>query len=896
MARFKKFLEKWFMYKGALSVLLAVLSVTMLPRALKALFMSAVQNELPVFVTGLCDAAVFVAAAVFLFLASFSFEERRGYVDLREKETSADLKGNMRNPTITFALCGISLVWILLFETVRNFLYDKQAVALVFELSHTNFFVRFLPRALSSLAVSLGAAFFLSLFIVATGQSACKGAGDPAPAVIKQVFRTLLGGIPRILLLFAAIFASRVIFRFGLAGIIALGAKDVSVISYLTRVLLLSFPVVLLMLPAFSCVKGLCERAFGEAKTEETSKTGFKATPVLLAAGILPSVAVLIILIIGNISRVKPSDYAVDGTFLYADSAAHREYLEDYVGAVRDLDKMDAVAESYLAYIDGRGQRLDELLDQMPDVEQIFVLKLYNDAREEGDIEEIRSALMDRLNDDPDSLYWYHIYLELVPRSGGDEARKYIIERLITSEKYRIDVKTPFDFKKKDEDRIREGLDDEALAKVREKFIPAKLKVLILDSRSKYDKDYDLAVDEAFKTAEKYSDNPDVQLFAIQIGTEAYGEYRLNVRGRGLLESTGKGVCEAALRYDKIKTKEIEENKDLTEEEKKESLEDVKLYVANCMFDLRRIDDAENYLAEAVKTVDSRLLKDMLITAALTNIHPEKAKPLIEEALAADPGSYIYRMEAALCYYRTREIEKSLENAVKLAEIAGEKGADPKAGAALMSIVDTYVNGDHSLPATGTVDDTITGDADVNYADKRSYKLYRHLTDEQKEIVEGSRLLSALLDYEDYYSNTWPRREEDRKEFREKTEGLEGLVAQYPDLSAGYYILAKLYGLYSAEHVDGIGDLLDYNKAENNYLKCLAIDPDQPIVWYTLSGLYEHIGEYRNCYLSAKKAVDLAIYGPYGIHMGDAYYGYGLVPHAIFVMEQFSSYADDAEQ
>ena len=67
------------MYKGALSVLLAVLSVILLPRALKALFLSAVQNELPVFITGLCDAAGFVAAAVFLLLSSFSFEERRDF-------------------------------------------------------------------------------------------------------------------------------------------------------------------------------------------------------------------------------------------------------------------------------------------------------------------------------------------------------------------------------------------------------------------------------------------------------------------------------------------------------------------------------------------------------------------------------------------------------------------------------------------------------------------------------------------------------------------------------------------------------------------------------------------------------------------------------------------------
>ena len=631
-------------------------------------------------------------------------------------------------------------------------------------------------------------------------------------------------------------FLCRVIYLMAIAGIVQNAGTNLSIMAWLTKVFLLACVIVLVLAPSFRKL------------TESAGKTEVQTQP-----------------------------------------AAQN-------GSLQSTAQVDVsqTAAAWLAYLDDDLETLTQLSEKMPDVDQIFILKLYQQANSENEknSDAVRDQLMDKLNENPDSTYWYHIYLELVPAKSGDPVREYILNRLITSENFVKGIVTPADMTKEDEKRIEDGLDEATLLEVRERFVTSSLKVELLDARSKYQRDYDEALAGIFAMAEQYADDPELDLYPVNARGDSYEDFRYDVRARTFLEENGQNVAEAAKRYDRIRMEEIEQDEDLTDEEKTLSLIDLKFYVANTMFECRQINETQKYLEEALKTVDSDLLSDLLLTTALINLYYDTARPILEKKLMQEPDSYSYEMEGALFYYRTREIEKSLECAVKLAEIAGKEDAEAESGAALMAIVDTYVYGDHSLTDQKVPDGTIGLDRETNYSSQRGKTIYTTFTKEQKEIVQKSDLLSELLEYEYFYSRSGSslQREVDRDAYLETLDKLEKLIAKYPKVSAGYYILAKLYGVYSYERMKYAPEVLNLERAEELYLKCLEIDENQPVVWYTLSGLYDHIEEYEKCYQCCEKAVELTAYGPFGIHMGDAYYGYGVVPHALYQMGLLQRY------
>lgn len=571
----------------------AVLSLTMLPRVLRALWMIQKQAELSDFQVGLSMVIGYAAAAICAYLAAVS-------KTATDKRNAVEGNPGFHLPQFNVAnipACLVWALWICLLEVTRNDLFDTKAIFLKFELTHESFLVAYLPRAAAGILYGIVFSVLLFCFLRRAEQSPelmqspdeARSSGNTQspeqspeklqssgnaqiPGAIKPSAQNKKGVIPGIIkayaqavwknrlsvLLFALFFfLCRVIYLVAVAGIVQNAGTNLSVMAWLTKVFLLACVIVLVLAPSF---RKLTESA-GEAEvqTQPAAQNGSSQSTVqtdvlqtaavkskstlnpqklifLLVAGVVPVVFLCVLTFAGKGEKTPNSVYAVDGVMLYADSAAAREIFEDYMGAMRDLDKMDATAEAWLAYLDEDLETLTQLSEKMPDVDQIFILKLYQQAngKNKKNSDAVRDQLMDKLNENPDSTYWYHIYLELVPAKAG--------------------------------------------------------------------------------------------------------------------------------------------------------------------------------------------------------------------------------------------------------------------------------------------------------------------------------------------------------------------IAKYPKVSAAYYILAKLYGVYSYESMKYAPDVLNLKRAEELYLKCLEIDENQPVVWYTLSGLYDHIEEYEKCYQCCEKAIELTAYGPFGIHMGDAYYGYGVVPHALYQMGLLQMY------
>ena len=912
MKKIEKFAQKCYesyFHAGSGWFLGAILSLTMLPRVLRALWMIQKQAELSDFQVGLSTVIGYAAAAICAYFTASA-------TTIVKKDAMQEIKPVAKRKRLKYLLpiLGTYGFWILFEEAFRNFL-GRQIFLEKFELIYEGSFIAVLPRVTLMFLLDVILAIFLMLFLKRSSEEA---SAQEMPAVMfpfKDMLHTAWKNLLPELVFALSFFVSKLVYNLLFMSFIRGFGKSGTVVSYLTKLLLLALLVFLIMAPSFSWMRGKALSGIAQASAmagtaEKTAEEASANTDAhsrmsaewqkkvlpLLAGAVVPIVLLILLKVVGRVQEPAGSDYVLNDIAYYTDSARAREYQEDYIGILRDLDRLDALTAGWRAYLNEDTETIESLADGIPGTEQLEILLLYAQAKDKQTIGVVQEKLLDNLYRDPDDLRWYFMYLQLIPKDGkglekkeaksNAEIRSVIVNKLVAADYYRHENVTPYDLTQKDETRIAEKLSDETLAMVREQFLTAQMKAKVLEIKDGYETNYYKRVNEMLEFADENPENFAVQEETINIVEEAYGKYREEVNWQSKSKYLSEDIIEPAKRYGEILENYLETRTELTEEEKNLLLAESKYEVASVLYRCRQLEELQEYLTDAVKSVDSELLTDFLMLAALYNKDYATARPILEANLKNHPEEMRFVSLMALMSYREGNIDQSLQYAIKLADMAVAEDADPTAGFELLAMVDTYVYGDHTLKSTG------------EEAKQRGKKIYPYkLTEEQKEMLAGSELVSTLVECEYTYwqGGNLLARAETRPQYREAQEKLEALIQKYPKLSTPYYILGRLYGNYSeGERYDD--SCIDLEKAEELYRACLAIDEKQPVVWFTLGALYDHIKRYEECYQCNEMVLELGTYGHYGIYMGDDNYGYGLYPHAKSTMDRVKSYLENHRQ
>ena len=855
------------------------ISLIVLPRILKALWMSAQQAELASWQIGGCALISYIAGAVCAFFA-----------------VQVAVKGTVRNTVIavlTFCL------WFGLLETVKMFLNGRVFLS-EYEFVETmagNTVWAYAPRAACVLVVDILQAVCVLWLLIQ--------AADAGQRTVKEKVRAIGAGWLTVLCFAVSYFLTKYIYIWLLAEYVQGFGKSRTVVTYLTKVMLLAALAGLAMFPSFLFMlrkvrKMIPTTGSDAAQTQGVAKGtaagGDKAgglfknrlvTAVVFAA--IPVVGIVTLKIVGSSLEYDNSEYVLNDIVWSLDDMEYRNLYNDYYGILRDLNNLEAVVDGWKAYINEDTETLEKLRNEYPDLGQVEILLDYAQAADGDNLDDIQRRILDLLNETPDAANLNFAYLRLIPKDmdangaakfDDDEVRSYIVNRLIAADYYRHENVTPYDLSEKDLERIEDSLDGDIVTIARERYMNAQMKAELLETNELLGKGYDDGVFKMLQYAEENPDNFAVQKTAIEMAVSAYAGYRKDVRTSS--KNLGEEVVEPAKRFDELSEKFLEYADGLSDDEKNAIREAVKIDIATLLYECRQLDSMEEYLKEAVRKVDSQQLSDFLMLAAIYNRDYETARPLLDANLKEYPDEMGFVSLQAILSYREGNIDQSLEAAVKLAELAVREDADPKAGAELLAIVDTYVCGDHTLQNGG---DTRELRGRRIYPDK--------LTEEQKQIIAKSELLSTLLASEDIYERggTILATPQWRDQYGDAEQKLEAIVAKYPKLSATYYILGKFYGNYSDGDRYDTG-FINLDKAEAMYKKCLEIDDQQPVVWFTLGGFYDHVGKYEESYQCNEIVMELTAYGHYGIFMGDDNYGYGIVPHAEVTLDALRQRAE----
>ena len=878
------------------------ISLIVLPRILKALWMTAQQTELAAWQIGGCTLISYITAALCVLFAMRSVT-----------------KGTL-GETAT-AVLQLS-IWLWLLETVKEFLNQRTFLANheFVERVVGRTYLAYAPRAACLLLLDILQAICIVWFLL-QASGAAKRMGTKGRA------RTVCANWLAVLLFACSYFLVKLVYIRLLTEYVQGFGKSRTVVAYLTKVMLLAVLVGLAMAPSFlfllrkimhltsSNEAGAASQAPPKKEVVEDSTQPSKgaANPngsgtvsgkpwnrklvMSLVIVLIPLALIITLKIVDNSLKRNNSDYVLNDIALFFEDAEYRDTYEDYIGILRDIDYIDAVVQGWKAYIEGDEETLEQLRRDYSELEQVEVLLDYMQAEDEKNLEDIQRRLLDKLYDTPNSAPLHWAYLELIPKDmdedssseySDDEIRSYIVTKLVAADYYRNETVTPFSLSEKDLDRIAEGLKGDVVKIAKESFITAQMRAELLESRGKYGSDYDKCVMKMIEYAAANPDNLSAQGAAVSMAVNAYAEYRQNVKTTS--KTIGEELLAPAKQYDALVEKLLASTDEYTVEEKNEILEFTKMDVAAVMYECRQLEELQSFLEDAVKKVDSEQLSDFLMLAAIYNRDYATARPLLDANLAKYPDEMCFVSLQAILSYREDNYTQSLEAAVKLAELAVRDDAEPEAGAELLAIVDTYVYGDHSLQAY--VSEEMTR--------RRGLTIYPNkLTEEQKQIIQKSEILSTLLECEETYDRggTILFTEQWRYQYGDAEKKLEALIAKYPKLSATYYILGKFYGNYSdGERYDKDGEYLNMERAEAMYLKCLELDPNQPVVWFTLGGFYDHEKKYQECYDCNNKVIELATFGHYGIFMGDDNYGYGIVPHAKVTLDRVKEYLDREEE
>lgn len=718
--------------------------------------------------------------------------------------------------------------------------------------------------------------------------------------------------------------------------------KSESVTAFIVKLVIFAFIVFAAMCPAIYLIQkkadGLIEGTEGEKREappaeEESGPTApGRATTVIPLKDLICMGSVLLALIILNIIPlflVPDRSGAVLGS-LDAGMAESFAYAEkrDYMLALKSVGKAQALPDAWKAYLNGDPEAARAAYELDGDLSMTELLYYYtlaeNPAKTDGqDAPDVTRALRAHEGDE----VWYFGYLDLL--SKKDELteteraeRKRVVTLLAAGNRFNCGAVLPSELTGDEKfeilshigeyedvaaiyaDRIgvweilelcveRDGVDREVASRLLElaKEYPASeaVRELVYSVMLDCMKDYKTSSKYVYYVYERSTANNLVSGL-IDAANENNGSFAMNelairaaqqfIKYNHSLDYSLKNTIRektypVILNFDRLFDAEFEKDTELSAEEKTEVKTVHYLDMARVMTDMEYSAELQEYLKNALKAVSDERIENMLGAVALRNGDYETALPILEKEYEADRDDLELTMELAILYFRKGEITRSLEKAVSFTEgmlAPGVLKEKPQLGTDFTALVATYVTGDKSV-------------ADKNFG---KHCVYKDLTDEQKEIVERSDLLSKMLDCEyryqfkllSYLTETggdegYRKMEEDALKFTE----------DYPLLSTGYYLAGRICGHYARGFRDDEAgrkaqeELIDLDRAIELYKKCLSFEDDQPAVLYSLALTLDHAGRYEEALAACDKAIDHSYFDSWYAKWGDEYHGWGILEH-----------------
>lgn len=610
-----------------------------------------------------------------------------------------------------------------------------------------------------------------------------------------------------------------------------------------------------------------------------------------------------------------------------AESFAYAE-KRDYLLALKSVGKAQALPDAWKAYLTGDIEAAKAAHDLGGDISMTELLYFYtlaeNPAKTDGqDAPDVTRALQTHKGDE----VWYFGYLDILSKKDElteteRQERKRVIMLLAAGNRFNCGAVLPSELTGDEKfeilshigeyedvaaiyaDRIgvweilelcveRDGVDREVASRLLElaKEYPASEEVrelvysVLLDCM----KDYKTSSKYVYYVYERSTANNLVSGL-IDAANENNGSFAMNelairaaqqfIKYNHSLDYSLKNTIRektypVILNFDRLFDAEFEKDTELSAEEKTEVKTVHYLDMARVMTDMEYSAELQEYLKNALKAVSDERIENMLGAVSLRNGDYETALPILEKEYEADRDDLELTMELAILYFRKGEITRSLEKAVSFTEgmlAPGVLKEKPQLGTDFTALVATYVTGDKSV-------------ADKNFG---KHCVYKDLTDEQKEIVERSDLLSKMLDCEyryqfklfGYITETggdegYRKMEEDALKFTE----------DYPLLSTGYYLAGRILGHYARGFRDDEAgrkaqeELIDLDRAIEMYEKCLSFEEDQPAVLYSLALTLDHLERYEEALAACDKAIDHSYFDSWYAKWGDEYHGWGILEH-----------------
>ena len=724
--------------------------------------------------------------------------------------------------------------------------------------------------------------------------------------------------------------------------------KSRTVTAFIVKLTVLAFIVVAALYPVIYLMQKRADRLLADGKGEKTkeapidSESGandntskevkrlFK-TPEFISIG-----AILLTMIILNIISlffVPGRSGAVLGSLGggISESLAYAE-KRDYLMALKSVDMVQALPNAWKAYLDGDVNAAREAYELDRNLSMSELLYYYTCAEntegtEGADSGQNAPDITTALRSHEDDEVWYFGYLDILSKKDTltDNERlekRRVIMELAAGNRFNCAAILPSELTKADRKEIsenigvyenlserfadqigvweilelcveRDGVDSEAASRVLElaKEYPASENVrelvytVIIDCL----KDYKTNSKYVYYVYERSSAN-NIVLGLIDAANEnkesfAMGELAIRAAQKLILynhsldyafqDSIRDKTYPVILNFDRLFDNEFEKDKELSGDEKAKVKIAHILDMAQVMTDMEYSKELQEYLENALKTVSDERIESMLGAVALKNADYDTALPILEKEYEADKDDLELTMELAILYFRAGDVTKSLEKAVSFTEgmlspgILEEK---PQLGTDFTALIATYITGDKAV-------------VDKNMG---KHCAYENLTDEQKKIVEKSRLLSEMLDCEYRYQYKllgYLMEAGAEEDYRKLEEDALAFTEDYPLLSTGYYLAGRICGHYAREFrndEDGRkaqNELIDFDRAIELYKKCLSFEDDQPAVWYSLALTLNHVERYEEALEACDKAVANA-YDSWYSQWGEDYHGWGILEHA----------------
>ena len=336
------------------------------------------------------------------------------------------------------------------------------------------------------------------------------------------------------------------------------------------------------------------------------------------------------------------------------------------------------------------------------------------------------------------------------------------------------------------------------------------------------------------------------------------------------------------LNFDCLFEKKLDNDRELSDDEKHEARVISILDMAQVMTDMDMSAELQEYLENSMKTVSDTRVEDMLGAVAVKNADYITALPIMERQYKENQDDLELTMELAILYYRMGDITKSLEKAVSFTE--GMKSPEilekkPQLGTDFTALIATYITGDKSV-------------VDKNMGKHCAYKAF---TDEQMEIVNRSDLFSSMLDCEYRYQYrlfAYLTETGGTEDYRKLEKDALAFTEKYPLLSTGYYLAGRIFGHYERGFRDdeegrrAQAELLDIDKAIELYQKCLSFEDDQPAVWYSLALTLNHEERYEEALVACNKVLSHMYHDSWYTDWGKDYHGWGVFGHTMNLLSE----------